>query len=306
MIVKDVVRDVIDGQPKKGDFGMDGESRWVFVCVMFSRDDALQAYEALAGRNWYDLAGGTGEPSIMKVACKQVRRGQRDCRPIAGPTDVPVKSNAARSAKDSSRNQHCANPGTPEWSPSTSSNMQIPLSPVAVNYGFRAPAFGAGFQSQAPMAMPNTVAVSQANSISGMNLAAAGMGSPYLQNMVGRSGFRPEPPDALQARTTLSRTTYRQPAGHPINRRVMIHNLQYQVTEHMLKQKLTESIGGVKGCWFETRDGRRCVAFVTFDQVEQAQRAIDIWDHRPFFGREITVRFTTDGEGGPVIVDGST
>lgn len=262
--------------------------------------------EALAGRNWYDLAGGTGEPSIMKVACKQVRRGQRDCRPIAGPTDVPVKSNAARSTKDSSRNQHCANPGTPEWSPSTSSNMQIPLSPVAVNYGFRAPAFGAGFQSQAPMAMPNTVAVSQANSMSGMNLAAAGMGAPYLQNMVGRSGFRPEPPDALQARTTLSRTTHRQPAGHPINRRVMIHNLQYQITEHMLKQKLTESIGGVKGCWFDTRDGRTCVAFVTFDQVEQAQRAIDIWDHRPLFGREVTVRFTTDGEGGPVIVDGST
>ncbi|KAL9010493.1 MAG: hypothetical protein Q9173_004578 [Seirophora scorigena] len=142
--------------------------------------------------------------------------------------------------------------------------------------------------------------------MSGMSLAAAGMGSPSPQNMVDRSGFRPEPRVALQARATLSRTIHRQPAGHAINRRVVIHNLQYQVTEHMLKQKLTESIGGVKGCWVETRDGRRCVAFVTFDQMEQAQRAINIWDHRPLFGREVTVRFTTGGEGGPVIVDGST
>lgn len=43
MIAKDVVRDVIDGQPRKGDFGMDG-NRWVFVCVLQSMDDAIQAY----------------------------------------------------------------------------------------------------------------------------------------------------------------------------------------------------------------------------------------------------------------------
>ncbi|KAL8990162.1 MAG: hypothetical protein Q9177_001115 [Variospora cf. flavescens] len=263
-------------------------------------DDAIQAYEALAGRNWYDFAAGTGELSIMKVACKQVRRGHRDCRPIAGPSDVPVKSNAARSTNESTRNRHSANPGTQEW------RSSIPLSPVAVYYGFTAPAFGAGFQPQASMAMANTVPVSQAPPVSSMQLPPAGMGSPYIQNVGGHSGFRPEHPAALQAPAASTPTSHQQPARFPIHRRVIIHNLQYQVTEHMLKQKLTESVGGVKGCKVETRDGRRCVAFVTFNQVEQAQRAIDKLDHRILFGREITVRFTTDGEGGPVIVDGST
>lgn len=79
----------------------------------------------------------------------------------------------------------------------------------------------------------------------------------------------------------------------------------------MLRDELNQSIGQVQICKIERREDRKCHAFVTFAQPEQAERAVSKLDQHELFHRVVNVRLTKENgfaeEDGnmPVIVDGS-
>lgn len=281
---------MIDGQPKRGDFWRDGDDRPVFSCRLQTKDDALQAHgmvklhdsthwlivaspASLAGRNWYDFAAGgrNCDPSMMKIACYETRPGER--RLIAGPTNVPVDANAARSSSRSTGDRNGATTSAHRRASSTSSNTQISLSPVAPNYGLR-----------------HAMIAGMAPRMAHVDHAAAASRPPYPQNMVvGRSVFEPGP-----ARYSVQR------------REVIIQNLRREVTENMLMQRLSEAVGRVESCRIERREERKCHAFVTFAQAVHAEKAVHDLHRRTLFDREVTVRLTKEGERGPIIADGSS
>ncbi|KAI4152318.1 MAG: hypothetical protein L6R39_001843 [Caloplaca ligustica] len=314
-IVKDVVRNVIDGQPKKGDFWDDANNGRVFAIGVQDRDDAVQAYgrraqshrghrlmdacpEALEGRNWYDIAGGTGNRNSprLRVACTELRQGA--CQPIFGST-VPANANSARSMSRPGGNRTNTDAVTHGRTSSTSSTVQVSLSPVAAYYGLRAPTFGSPIPPQISRPMGHPMAANMALPTAGSNAT----GPSYPRSRVGRSAVEPGPSTSFQASAPPPRMNCQEPARYHVRHcEIIIRNLQFEVTENMLTERLTGSIGPVERCRIERREGRKCHAFVTFAQAEHAQRAVGDLDHSLLFGREVTVRLTADG---PVIVDGS-
>ncbi|KAL8917267.1 MAG: hypothetical protein Q9208_008043 [Pyrenodesmia sp. 3 TL-2023] len=312
--VKDVLRDVIDGQPKRGDFWDDynNGNRRVYSGYVQTKDDALQAYEALAGRNWYDFAGGGANcsPAKMKVGCLEIWQG--GWQSIAGPSDVPVELNAARSGNRSTQHENRSITGKHRRISSASSSVRFSLSPVAAYYGLRAPTFTSGAYPQPAVPMGNPVAASMAHFMPNMDLPPAAMGMTYTPS-TGRSLFQPRSSAYSQAPTIPFHSNEQPPARNMI----ILTNLHHEVKEHQLARKLGERIGCVPRCRIETRGDRKCHAFAIFANAEQAQRAVQSLNGQKLFDRNVTVRLTKEGEGdpgaaprkgsdsGPVIVDGS-
>ncbi|KAL8762466.1 MAG: hypothetical protein Q9184_001549 [Pyrenodesmia sp. 2 TL-2023] len=299
--VKDVLRDVIDGQPKRGDF-------W---------DDYNNGNrQALAGRNWYDFAGGglNCSPAKMKVGCLEIWQG--GWQSIAGPSDIPMEPNAAMSGSRSAQYENRSTIGTHRRIPSASSSVRFSLSPVAAYYGLRAHTFSSGAYPQPAMSMGNPMAASMAHLMPNMNLPPAARGMTYTPN-TGRPLFQPRTSASSQAPTTPLHANEQPPALNT----VIITNLHSEVKEHQLAQKLGERIGCLPRCRIERRGDRKCHAFAVFGNAEQAQRAVQSLNGQTLFDRNVTVRLTKEGEGepgvepgvaprkgsesGPIIADGS-
>ncbi|KAL8902368.1 MAG: hypothetical protein Q9207_004752 [Kuettlingeria erythrocarpa] len=313
--VKDVLRDVIDGQPKRGDFWDDynNSNGRVYSGYVQTKDDALQAYEALAGRDWYDFAGGRANcgPAKMRVGCLEVWQG--GWQSIAGPSDVPVEPNTAHSDGRSAQHENRSITGRHGRVSSTSSSVRFSLSPVAAYYGLRTPTFSPGAYPQPAMPIGNPVATSMAHLMPNTGLPPPAKVLTYAPNEVGRTALQPRPSASSQAPAMPLRATEQPPARNT----VILTNLYSEVKEHQLAQRLGERIGAVPRCRIERRGDRKCHAFATFANTEQAQRAVRYFNGQTLFDRKITVRLTKEGEGdpeaapredresGPIIADGS-
>lgn len=188
----------------------------------------------------------------------------------------------------------------------TSSNVQFPLSPVAAYYGLRAPTFGSGIHPPVSMLLKSPMAARMVPPMAHRSRPDTAMALPYSSNMVDHTISEPGPSTAVQASAIPPHTDHQRPARVPIyHRQVIITNLPFEVTENQLTQLVNKRIGRVVGCSIETRGDRKCHAFVTFGQVEQANRAVHGLNGQTLFDRKITVRLTKEGESGPIIVDGS-
>ncbi len=247
----------------------------------------------------------------MRVGCLEIWQG--GWQSIAGPSDVPVKPNTAHSGSRSAQHENRSITGRHRRVSSTSSSVRFSLSPVAAYYGLRAPTFSPGAYPQPVMPMGNPVATSMAHLMPNTNLPPPAMGLTYPPNEAGRSVFQPGPSASSQA-PTMPLGTIEQP---PARNMVILTNLYSEVKEHQLAQRLGERIGAVPRCRIERRGDRKCHAFATFANTEQAQRAVRYFNGQTLFDRKITVRLTKEGEGdpeaapregrgsGPIIADGS-
>lgn len=247
----------------------------------------------------------------MRVGCLEIWQG--GWQSIAGPSDIPVEPNTANYGGRSAQHENRSITGRHRQVSSTSSSVRFSLSPVAAFYGLRAPTFSPGAYPQAAMPMGNPVATSMAHLMPNTSLPPPAMGLTYPPNEVGRTVFQPRPSASSQAPAMPLRAIEQPPARNT----VLLTNLYSEVKEHQLAQRLGERIGAVPRCRIERRGDRKCHAFVTFANTEQAQRAVRYFNGQTLFDRKITVRLTKEGEGdpeaaprdsresGPIIADGS-
>ena len=92
-------------------------------------------------------------------------------------------------------------------------------------------------------------------------------------------------------------------ALHP---EIVIRNLNFQITENELKDKLTTLVGAVEKYRIQRGSGRKCSGFVTFARAADADLAKQRLHKTIFLGREVSIEFTKEGYRGPIIVDGSS
>lgn len=194
------------------------------------------------------FAGGAYcSPAKMKAGSLEIWQG--GWQSIAGPSDVPMESNAARSGSRSAQHENRSTLGRHRRMSSASSSVRFSLSPVAAYYGLRAPTFRSGAYPQPAMPMGgNSVATSMAHLMPNMNLPPAAVGMTYTPN-TGRPLFQSRTSASSQA-PTMPFYTNEQP---PARNMVIITNLYSKVKEHQLAQNLGEHIGCVPRCRIERR-----------------------------------------------------
>ncbi|KAL8704985.1 MAG: hypothetical protein Q9201_001882 [Fulgogasparrea decipioides] len=302
-VVKDVVRDIIDGQPKKVVFKADHHYDLICLCSVQSLHDARQAYEVLRGRNWYNFTGHRDHrtPSIMTVGV--LDPGSHF---ICGPSSEPVSPNASENLK-TTRHRKNSSTATHSRTSSSSSNMQIRLSPIVMPYGIAASAFGSVTPPQ--VSMPTTTQVPTYTVPSGVGnpyVPALAMGQPYAQNSVSHNQFKPRPAGHSQAVAAGSHPHGKGTARFSVRHcEIIIQNLGMDVSDNMLRDLLAKS-GKVLECTIGKRGDKIRYAKARFAQAGQAEMAVKRLDKSKLSGREITVRLTKEGEKeGPIIVDGS-
>ncbi|KAI4200285.1 MAG: hypothetical protein LQ350_004033 [Teloschistes chrysophthalmus] len=320
--IKDVIRNVIDGQPGKVYLVL--EQR-MYICSVQSLEDALQAYgkvlvwhegqandlpvsEALAGQDWYRVIGNTRQnySSILTVACS---RGQQN-QYIRGPTEVTVTQTATRDPKRLTRTRRDSRSTTHSRTSSTSSsmslNMQVPHSPRRLTCGPSSPMYGGSNYSQVLTAVPHSMAAQVAHPATAhLQIPSPVVGQPHHLGPMTRHqplavAIEPQP----SAR--ISPPTSQQSAGFAVHHKeIIMLNLPTDTTEARLKQWLTRSIGLVDECRVNERGEKKRHAFVTFAHEAHAKMAVETLDKSEWCGREIIVRLTKEGVKGPVIINGS-
>lgn len=315
-VVKDVVRNIIDGQPKKVDPFFNSKGRLVFLCTFQSKDDAMKAYETLRGQSWYSFVRGGGHQpvSVMTVTCSEHRlREPKGSLEIAGPSDVPGSRGSFRPLIRSDLDKGLPVPETHRRASSTMSGMQSPLAPVTVGYGVRPPVFHSTNQPQRSMSIANSATVNGSFGGQTNTWLPPAIGQPYLPGFTNNSISRPGPSPHYPVPTISASSTSRQtPTASSLeHQKIIITNLQCKVPESTLIEKLNQSVGQVQTCKIERREDRKCHAFVTFVQPGHAEKAVRKLDKQELFERVVNVRLTkenglarADGKR-PVIVDGS-
>ncbi|KAL8734958.1 MAG: hypothetical protein Q9181_003007 [Wetmoreana brouardii] len=308
-IVKDVVRNIIDGQPKKVVFNKDHPDDPVCFCAVQSLNDAKQAYEVLRGRNWYNFTGHGDHrtPSIMTVGVLvHQQKGHAGFFFLCGPSSEPVSPNASENLK-TTRHRKNSSTVTHSRTSSSSSNTHIRLSPIATPYGIAAPTFESMNYPQVSMPITTQVPTYTVSSrAANPYVHAPAMWQPSAQNSVSQNQFEPRPPGHSQAVAAGPHPhgtgTARVPVRHC---EIIIHNLGMDVSENMLRDLLARS-GKVLECTIGKRGDKIRYAKARFAQAGQAEMAVKKLDKSRLSGREITVRLTKEGEKeGPIIVDGS-
>ncbi|KAL8767979.1 MAG: hypothetical protein Q9209_005650 [Squamulea sp. 1 TL-2023] len=310
-IVKDVVRNLIDGQPKKVDL-----SSSIFWCGFQSHDDVIQAYGmgkeflcdiqltatesgALAGRTWYDVVnhGNNRLAPTMEVTCLKV---QRD-RPVEW---LRGSSQFGQQGRHLSTVSHTRTSSTS----STSSTMWTPLSPTATSYSLLPPlSLMPVYYTPTPISVGSVIPPSMAPRVENLSYIPASAIMPvYGHNLANPVGFAQSPPIYAQA----SATGYQLPLQNPPRassqrRQIIVTNLYVGVKENRLKEFFQDSVGPVQECRIEERGDKKRHALVSFTHAEHAQLAINRFNETMIFGRKINARFTKEVHEGPVIVDGS-
>ena len=182
---------------------------------------------------------------------------------------------------------------------------------MATAYGVRPPEYGVPIYPQASMAMTSSASAGIASvPFTNVFVPPPAMGPSFRQPLIGNGVPGSGLPVSSQAFATRSPESKQALAHAPGihrqgQRQIIIQNLHCEVTESTLMHSLNKLIGQVQRCQVEKREGKKCHAFVTFVDEEQANRAVKKLDHRKLFDREVTARLTKEGDKGPVIVDGS-
>ncbi|KAL8778957.1 MAG: hypothetical protein Q9194_001707 [Teloschistes cf. exilis] len=317
-IIKDVIREVIDGQPGSANFPP--EQR-MCICTVRSLNDALQAYgkvlvwytgqandlsvsEALAGQDWYHIIGNTSQncSSILTVACSRRQQNQY----IRGPTNVPVTQTATRDQKRLTRTRRDSRSTTHSRTSSTSSSMssntQVPHSPGRFAYGPSSPMYGGSNSPQVLTTVPHPMVAQVAHPV----MARLQVPSPVIGQPHHLGSMAHHQPLAVavepQPSARIGPSTSQQSVHH---KEIIMLNLPMDTTKDRLKQWLTQSVGLVEECRIKERGEKKRHAFVTFAHEAHAKMAVKTLDKSEWCGREIEVRLTKEGVKGPVIINGS-
>ncbi|KAL8834211.1 MAG: hypothetical protein Q9170_003868 [Blastenia crenularia] len=233
------------------------------------------------------------------------RKDQAGFRIIAGPSKIPVSMSPPRLSVQPHPSRRRSATVTHRRTSSTISGTQIPFSPAATPYGFRPPTFGSSSQTQVPVPATSSAAVNMAPIPAGnIQYPFLTKYQPFRQNLVSDTVVRSGLHTPSQPLSTRSRAANQHPAETSILPQVIIQNLKFEVTEGTLMNLLNDSVGQVQRCKIERREDKKCHAFVTFWQPEQAERAVRKLNHCELFGRKVTVRLTKEVESRPAIVDG--
>ncbi|KAL9581903.1 MAG: hypothetical protein Q9212_003616 [Teloschistes hypoglaucus] len=304
-IIKDLIRNVINGQP--GNVKAVEEQR-MYICTMHRLEDALQAYENLAGRDWYRVIGNTSQSysSTLTVACS---RGQQN-QYIRGPTTVTVTQTATRDPKRLTRTRRdsrsTTHSRTSSTSSSMSSNMQVPHSPRTLTCGPSSPMYGGSNYSQGLIAVPHPMAAQVAHpTMTHLQFPRPVIGQPHHLGSTAHLQPRAVAVEP-QPSARIGPPTSQQSAGFAVHHKeIIMLNLPTDTTDGRLKQWLTQSVGLVDECRINERGEKKRHAFVTFAHEAHAKMAVETLDKSEWCGREITVRLTKEGVKGPVIINGS-
>ncbi|KAL8818868.1 MAG: hypothetical protein Q9223_002587 [Gallowayella weberi] len=283
-VVKDTVRNLIDGQPRQVNLRDS-----VFWFTVDSREDAEKAYDALAKHTWYDVVGGgNNRPStIMRASCFEVPRKGHNSSP------------SCKHARRLSTTSHTRNSSAS----STSSSVQSPT--TAIGYGLSPPGYPVRYP-QAPAASSGFVAVHMASSPKAFTyLPTPATMYSYGPSFVHPEGFGSNPAVYPQAPPVRPQLEPQQGANSPVQREIIIQNLKLEITQSWLKDFLTKSIGPVQKCEIRERGDKKRHALVSFTHAEHARQAVSKLDGQLVEGRQVFVRLTKEEERGPIIVNGA-
>ncbi|KAL8700976.1 MAG: hypothetical protein Q9224_000717 [Gallowayella concinna] len=285
-VVKDAVRNLIDGQPRQVNLRDS-----VFWFTVDSRGDAEKARRALERHTWYDVVGGgNNRPcTSMKVSLFDVpRKGQVD---------------SSRPSSQHGRRLSTASHTRTSSTSSTSSSMQSP--PTAIGYGLPPPGYPMRY-APAPVASGGFVAVHMASSPEAFAFPPnpATMYS-YGPSFVRPEGFGSSPAVYPQASSMRPQQEPQHGIKSPVQREIIIQNVKVEITQSWLKDFLTRSIGPVQRCEIRERGYKKRHALVSFTDAEHARVAVTKLDGQLVEGRKVFVRLTKEEDNGPVIVNGS-
>ncbi|KAL8799022.1 MAG: hypothetical protein Q9182_006201 [Xanthomendoza sp. 2 TL-2023] len=305
-VVKDTVRNLIDGQPRQVNlrdsvfwFTVDSREDAEKACGMTTHTPLQQTANhrqpaALAMHTWYDVVGGgNNRPStIMRASLVEVpRKGQ-----------VDYMHNSSPSYRHGRRLSTASHTRTSSAS-STSSSVQSP--PTAIGYGLLPPGYPMRYPP-APAASGGFVAVHMASSPEAFTF----LPTPATMYSCGPSfvhpeGFGSNPAVYPQAPSMRPQLEPQQGIKSPVQREIIIQNLKVEITQSWLKDFLTGSIGPVQRCEIRERGDKKRHALVSFTYAEHARLAASKLDGQLVEGRQVFVRLTKEEEKGPVIVNGA-
>ncbi|KAL8913755.1 MAG: hypothetical protein Q9171_001489 [Xanthocarpia ochracea] len=292
-VVKDVVRNLIDGQPKKVELADS-----IFWCGLQSHDDAIQVY-GMEKQDWYDVvAPGTNRVSAtMEVTCLKVQSNGQ----------VEWLRDSSRSGQQGRRLSTASHTRTTSTS-STSSNMWSPISPTAMSSDLLPPTSLMPYShTPTPATVGSLIPANMAPRLENFAfLPAPAMVPVYGHNLAKPHGFAPNPPAYVQGSAMGHHSAHQNSPGATVQRRqIIVQNLDVGVREHWLKDLFTKSIGPVQECRIEERGDKKRHAFLSFTHTEHAEMAVNLFNKKNISGRKVNVRLIKEVQEGPVIIDGS-